>query len=95
MRERRTFMGRTLESTLEVTAFEPERRFDLAAAGGPLPLRVHHEFEPENGSTRIHVVAEGEPAGLFKFAEKMAAKQAERQFRRDFERLKAILESGT
>jgi uncharacterized membrane protein len=94
MRERRTFMGRTLESTLEVSAFEPQRRFELEAAGGPLPLRVRHEFEPENGSTRIHVVAEGEPGGLFKFAERMAAKQAERQFTRDFERLKQILESS-
>jgi uncharacterized protein YndB with AHSA1/START domain len=95
LRERRTFMGRTLESTLEVIAFEPERRFDLEATGGPFPLRVRHEFEPENGSTHIHVVGEGEPSGLFRFAERMAAKQAERQLTRDFERLKSILESAT
>ena len=93
MRERRTFLGRTLESTLEVTAHERDRRFDLRTVGGPLPLAVRHEFEPANGGTRIHVVAEGEASGFARLAERMAAKQAERQFRRDFERLKSLLES--
>jgi uncharacterized membrane protein len=93
MRERRTFLGRTLETTLEVTAYEQDRRFDLKAVGGPLPLTVQHEFEPANGRTRIHVVAEGEAGGFARFAQRMAAKQAERQFKRDFERLKELLES--
>jgi uncharacterized membrane protein len=93
MRERRTFVGRTIETTLEVTAFEPDRLFELESAGGPIPLRVRHEFEPANGSTRVRVAAEGKPGGLFKLAERMAQKQAERQFTRDFERLKEILES--
>jgi uncharacterized membrane protein len=92
MRERRLFMGRTIESTLEVTAFEPDRLFELEAAGGPIPLRVRHELEPADGSTRVRVAAEGKPGGLFKLAERMVAKQAERQFTRDFERLKEILE---
>lgn len=95
MRERRTIMGRSLETRFEVTAFEPDRRFDFEAAGGPLPLRVRHEFEPDSGRTRLHVVVEAEPGGLFKFAGRMAAKQAERQFRRDFQRLKEILEPGS
>jgi uncharacterized membrane protein len=94
MRERRTFLGRTLESTLEVTAYEQDRRFDLKSIGGPLPLAVRHEFEPSNGGTHIHVVAEGEAEGFARFAQRMAAKQAERQFKRDFERLKALLESS-
>jgi uncharacterized protein YndB with AHSA1/START domain len=94
LRERRLFMGRTIESTLEVTAFEPDRLFELESEGGPIPLRVRHELEPSNGSTRVRVAAEGEPRGLIKLAERMAAKQAERQFTRDFERLKEILESG-
>jgi uncharacterized membrane protein len=94
MRERRTFMGRTIETTLEVTAFEPDRLFELESAGGPIPLRVRHQLEPANGRTRVRIAAEGEPGGLFKFAERLAAKQAESQFTRDFERLKEVLESG-
>src|SRR6266511_1940230 len=34
-RERRSFLGRTAETELEVTAFEPERRFDVKAVKGP------------------------------------------------------------
>jgi uncharacterized membrane protein len=93
MRERRTFIGRTIETTLEVTAFELNGLFELQSAGGSIPLRVRHELEPANGSTRVRIAVEGEPGGLFKFAERMAAKQAERQFTRDFERLKEVLES--
>jgi uncharacterized membrane protein len=89
MRERRSFLGRTAENELEVTAYEPDRRFDLKTVSGPIRFQVAHTFEPADGGTRLRVVVEG--GGLPRFAGRMVAKQAERQFRADLERLRGVL----
>jgi uncharacterized membrane protein len=91
-RERRSFLGRTAELELEVTALEPERRFDVRTLKAPVPLQIRHAFESVNGGTRLHVSAEAALGGAMRFAASMAKKQAERQFRADLQRLKAVLE---
>jgi uncharacterized membrane protein len=93
LHERRSFLGRTAENELEVTAYEPARRFDLKSLRGPVRFQVAHTFEPTNGGTRLHVVVEGETGGAMRFAGAMVKRQAERQFRGDLERLKERLES--
>jgi uncharacterized membrane protein len=93
-RERRTFLGRTAELELEVTALEPESRFDVRAVKGPVEFAIHHSFADGDGATLLHVTGEAKLGGALRFAAGMAKKQAERQFRNDFDRLKAILEGG-
>src|SRR5262249_57666134 len=51
-RERRHFMGRNADLELEVTALEPERRFDFRAAQGPGSFEIRHRFEGGNSGTR-------------------------------------------
>ncbi len=55
-----------------------------------LEITVRHELEPADGGTRLTVTAEG---GVPGFAAGLLARGAEKQFRKDFERLKEILES--
>jgi uncharacterized protein YndB with AHSA1/START domain len=93
VRQKTRFLGRTLEVELEVTAYEPDRRFDLRTLSGPISFTVQHAFQPSNGGTRIQFVGEGEPGGFFRLAESVVARRAERESRADFERLKAVLES--
>ncbi len=93
MTEVRKFLGRRMESTVEVTEYEPDRKFSLKALSGPVPFEVHHTFESEGGGTRIRFVGEGDPGGFFKLAEPIVARNAERQFKGDFETLKDLLES--
>jgi carbon monoxide dehydrogenase subunit G len=88
--ESRTLFGRELNTTLEIVEQEEPRLFTLRAVGGPVPFTVRHELEPADGGTRLTVTAEGDVPG---FAAGLLAKGAERQFRKDFERLKQILES--
>jgi uncharacterized protein YndB with AHSA1/START domain len=95
VKEVRKFLGRRMESELEVTDYEPARRFDLKVLSGPVPFTVHHALEPTNGGTRLSVVGEGEPGGFFKLAEPIVARTAERQFKSDFETLKDVLEHRT
>jgi uncharacterized membrane protein len=91
-REKRHFMGRTAELELEVTALEPQRRFDVRAVKAPVKFEIRHSLEGLDGGTLVSVHGEAKLSGALRFAAGMAKKQAEGQFRRDFERMKAILE---
>ena len=93
--EARKFLGRRVESTMEVTEHDPERRFSLKVLSGPVPFQVSHAFEEANGGTRIRIVVEGEPGGFFKVAEPLVGRQAKRQLQGDFDTLKDLLESGS
>jgi uncharacterized protein YndB with AHSA1/START domain len=88
--ESRTLLGRELHTTLEIVEQEEPRVFTLRALDSPVPFTVRHELEATEGGTRLTVTAEGE---VPRFAEGLFRRRAERQFRKDFERLKRILES--
>jgi uncharacterized membrane protein len=90
------FLGRRFEATLEVTEYEPGRRFSLRALSGPIPFQVRHRLEPEKdgAATRIHVELEGEPDGLFRFAGPLVMRNAQRQLEDDFATLKEMVEAG-
>ena len=55
-----------------------------------MPFIVRHELEPQDDGTRLTVTAEGDVPG---FAAGLMARRAEKQFRKDFARLKKMLES--
>jgi uncharacterized protein YndB with AHSA1/START domain len=89
------FLGRRFEATLEVTEFEPGRRFSLRTRSGPIPFEVRHTLEPAagDGSTRLHVELEGEPGRLFRLAEGLVMRNAQRQLEADFATLKEMVEA--
>jgi carbon monoxide dehydrogenase subunit G len=93
IRESRTMLGRELDTTLEIEAYEPPRLFVLRALNSPVPFTVRHELEPNGDGTLLRVVGEGDTGFLPGFASGLMARRAERQFRKDFERLKRLLES--
>lgn len=93
--EVRKFLGRRMETELEVTAYEPDRRFALKVISGPVPFSTEQTLEPSDGGTRVTIVLEGEPGGFFKLAEPLVERAVRRQIQGDFEQLKDILESGS
>jgi len=92
--EQRSLLGHEAETELEVTAYEPARRFALRSLGGPVNLSIDHELEQAGDSTRLHVTATGKPGGLLRFAGRAVEAKARHELRRDFERLKTILEGA-
>lgn len=94
VRESRTLLGKELETTLEIVEFDPPRLFTLRALDGPALFTVRHELEPSGDDTELTVVVEGEVKHLPGFAAGLMARGAERQFRKDVERLKRVLEAG-
>jgi hypothetical protein len=90
--EVRKFMGRHMESTLEVTAFEPNKKYAVKVASGPIPFELSAMFEPGGVGTKIAVTGRGEPGGFFKLAEGLVKKQLQSQVEGDMGRLKKVLE---
>jgi carbon monoxide dehydrogenase subunit G len=88
--ESRSLLGRELHTTLEIVEQEEPRLFTLRAVDGPVPFTVRHELEPAKGGTRLTVTVDGDVPG---FAAGLLARRAEKQFGKDFARLKKILES--
>jgi uncharacterized protein YndB with AHSA1/START domain len=91
---RRGPFGRNIEAIVEISAYEPNRRFDLRIVSGPLPIDGSHEFHETDGGTRIDFVAQGQPTGLTRLLEPFLRGAMKRQFGSYYERLKDVLESG-
>ena len=92
--ESRHMLGRELQTTLEVEAEERPRLFTLRAVNSPVPFSVRHELESSDGGTLLRVTGEGDAGMLPGFAAGIMARRAEKQFRKDFERLKHLLEQS-
>jgi uncharacterized protein YndB with AHSA1/START domain len=92
--EVRSFMGKQIDQTLEVTAYEPPQRLDFTVVEGPLSLCVGHTLTDEGGGTRIDVVGEGEIGPLFRLAEPFVVRAVRKQSESDFRRLKKVLEGS-
>jgi carbon monoxide dehydrogenase subunit G len=90
--EERSLLGHEAETELEVTAYEPSRRFALRTLSGPVELAIDHDLEESGDTTRLHVTASGKPGGLLRFAGRAVEAKARHELHRDFERLKANLE---
>lgn len=92
--ESRHLLGRELHTSLEIDEEERPRVFMIRALDSPVPFSVRHTLEPNgSGGTTLTVVGEGDAGLLPGFAAGIMARRAEKQFRKDFERLKRLLES--
>lgn len=90
----RKFLGRDMESRLEVKIFELNKRFVQEVVTGPIAFEIIQTFEPAVSGTRLTILAQGEPGGFFKLASGMVQKQLESQIRGDAERLKTAIEGS-
>lgn len=87
-------LGRRIESSLEVTEYEPNKKFTTKSTSGPIPIEVHYNFEPVAEGTRLEVVGILDAGGFFKLAEPLVARTLKRQTEGDFKTLKELLESS-
>jgi carbon monoxide dehydrogenase subunit G len=88
------FLGRKIETEIEVTAWEQPHRIDYKFVNGPYPAQVSNTLEPQGEGTLLTAQSQGEMGGFFKIAEGLAVKQLEKQLAANFESLKLLLESG-
>jgi uncharacterized protein YndB with AHSA1/START domain len=91
--EVRKLLGRKIESTVEVSEFEPNRVFGGRTTSGPIPWHFTYRFEGAGGATRIVFHMEGEPGGFFRLAEPIVVRTVEKQLANDFSTLKELVET--
>src|SRR4051794_26356083 len=92
--ESRHLLGRELNTTLAIEEEERPKVFAIGAVDSPVPFTVRHTLAPSgDGGTKLTVVGEGDAGMLPGFASGIMARRAEKQFRKDFERLKRLLEA--
>ena len=88
------FLGRKIESTAEVTMWDPPNTMGVKSTGGPMDFHGSYGFESTSeGGTEVTVDFEIEFGGFFKLAEGLVGKQLEKQLDTDFDALKLLLES--
>ena len=93
VRFRARFLGRTLDYTYEVKAFEPGRRFVMATAQGPFPMETTYSWEDApSGATKMTLRNRGEPSGFASVASSVMSRAMRKANKQDLQQLKAILE---
>ncbi len=90
------FLGKRLPVECEVTEYEAGRRiaFTMDMAGGANKGAHERTFERVNGGTRVTLRTSGDSSGLFKLADPVLQRVAQRQMAADLGNLKEILEAG-
>ncbi len=93
IREVRSFMGRRAASTMEITEYDPPKRFSLRSVEGPITYAVEHALEAVDGGTRMTLTGRGETNRVPRLMLGTVRRTIERQFVKDLETLKRRLES--
>ena len=86
------FLGRTFETTTEVTGYDPPKAFAFKATSGPVLFEQHFTLSSTGGGTTVNAVLEGEPGGLFKLAGPLLQSTAQKQLDEQMGKLKKLLE---
>jgi len=94
LRSAARFLGRKIESILEITIWDPPHQYAQKLVSGPFPFEFAAKLEPKENGTQLTINGEIEPGGFFKLAEGLIAKQAQKQLDTDFDALKLLLEEG-
>jgi uncharacterized membrane protein len=93
VREVRHFLGLRIESTWEMTEYEPNRTSAIRGVSGPIPLSGRYRVEAFEGGTRFTVTGELDAHGFFKLAEPVFARIAGRELEANLGHLKDLLEA--
>jgi len=89
----RKFMGRRMESVIEYTTYELNKKVVFKSISGSSPLEQSFLFEPTTEGTRITSRLEMQTSGLMGLAEPMIASGLKHEVDANFGILKDMLES--
>ena len=83
-----------LEVRWRVDIYVPGERVEWELLNGPFPGRGGYLLEPVEGGTRFTLLADIEPAGVYKLLGPLFARMGKRRNQADVEKLREILESS-
>ncbi|UCE64403.1 MAG: SRPBCC family protein [Nitrospirota bacterium] len=86
-------LGRTIESTWEVTEYEVNRKRVVKNSSGPFPLEFVTVFKPVDAGTKITLTVQAEVGGFLKLAEPVLVRMVKRRNESQWANLKDLLEA--
>ena len=89
----RKFMGRKLESVIEYTTYEPNKKLVFKSISGNTPIVQSFLFEPTVEGTKLTARLELQTSGLMGLAEPLIASSLKRDVDTNYDILKHILET--
>ncbi len=89
----RTFLGRKLEASNEITEFTPHTKVAFRTISGPIPLEASYRFEPAENGMKLTSTIAMQPKGFFSLAEPLISANLQREMVANFIILKNMLES--
>jgi uncharacterized protein YndB with AHSA1/START domain len=87
------FLGQKIETTTEVTAYDPPHRYAYKSISGPVPFENTLLLTSIEGGTKVDLILEGEPGGLFKMAGPAIVPLARKQLESQLSILKKTVEA--
>ena len=87
-------LGRKIDSSLEVTTWNPPRQLGFKVVSGPIPFEGTIKLESQENGTQVTQTVHAEPGGFFKIAEGLAIKRVKKTIETDVQTLKRLLEAG-
>jgi uncharacterized membrane protein len=90
------FLGKDMTNSFRVVEHDPGRRVEFTSTSGSFPITVTRTVEAlDDSRSRFTEHVQGEPGRFFRIAEPILRRLVKRSIRRDFPRLKALLEKGS
>jgi len=86
-------MGQRIESTFEVTEFEPNKKYGFKSLSGPLHSQTSYAFEIADDSTKITISTQANMINFFQVGEGILEKKMKKQLKADLAMLKKLLEA--
>ena len=86
-------LGHRVQSTFEVTAYEPNRKYGFKSLSGPLHSQTSYTFEVDKGSTKISISTQAHVVNFIKMNERLMEKKMQKQLKENLALLKDLLEA--
>ena len=86
-------LGHRVQSTFEVTQYEPSRTYRFRSLSGPLHSQTSYTFEGANDSTKISISTQAHLVNFFQMNERLLEKRMKKQLKENLILLKDLLEA--
>jgi hypothetical protein len=85
-------LGHRVQSTFEVTEYEPNRKNGFKSLSGPLHSQTSYTFEVASGSTKVSISTQAHVVNFFQMNERLVEKKMKKQLKENLSLLKELLE---
>ena len=90
------FLGKEIVSSFVITEHVPNKQVTIKTTKSTFPLTVTRTTTASaSGRTHVHETLEGDPQGYYRIASPLLRLMVQRNVRRDYGRLKRLLETGS